>query len=98
MKPNLSKVIVIPDKLPSGLPVIIATPTGVAIPPTSLNWLKQFVDQHNAALLYTEQILRDGLFTTEQGFKVHAPGFRKEEVIKWVQSSKMHSSLGLGSN
>lgn len=95
MKPNLSKVIVVLDKLTNGQPVIMAAPVGVSIPARSLDWLKQFADQHNAPLVYTEQILQDGRYSTEQGFIVHAPSSKKDEVIKWLQSSKMRSSLGL---
>jgi hypothetical protein len=89
MKPNLSKVIVIPDKLPNGQTVIMATPIGIAIPAKSLDWLKHFADQHNVPLLYTEQILRDGLYTTEQGFRVHAADSQKEAVMRWAKSDKI---------
>lgn len=74
MKPNNSKVIVLFNQSTwRGMPVDVAVPVGRRIPPRALNWLKQFAEQHNRALLYSEQILQDGIFTNEQSVSAYGP-------------------------
>jgi hypothetical protein len=74
MKPNNAKVIVLFDQTRwRGMPVDVAVPVGRVIPPRSLNWLKQYAQANQRALLYSEQIVDNGKFTNQQAFSAFGP-------------------------
>ena len=89
MKPSNSKVIVIFDKLRwNGLPVDLAVPVGRRIPPRALNWLKQFCEKHQRPLVYTEQIVENGQFQTQQQVLGFGPPAFQEELLQWQREGK----------
>ena len=74
MKPNNAKVIVLFEQMRwRGMPVDVAVPVGRRIPPRALNWLKDYAQTHQRALLYSEQIVENGRFTTQQAFSAFGP-------------------------
>jgi hypothetical protein len=81
MKPNNSKVIVLFDQAQwRGMPVDVAVPVGRRIPPRALNWLRQFAQQHNRALLYSEQVVERGQYTNQQAFSAFGPPEFQQEM------------------
>jgi hypothetical protein len=81
MKPSNAKVIVLFDQTRwRGMPVDVAVPVGRRIPPRSLNWLKQFAQEHQRGLLYSEQIVEDGAFTNQQAFSAYGPPEFQQEM------------------
>ncbi|MCG6863634.1 MAG: hypothetical protein LJE70_20610 [Chromatiaceae bacterium] len=79
MKPDSGKVIVVFNKMNwNGLPVDLAVPVGKRIPPRSLEYLKKFSGNTKRPLIYTEQIVEDGLFQRQQQmFGYGPPGFQQ---------------------
>jgi hypothetical protein len=74
MQPNNARVIFLPDQEQwRRMPVDIAVPVGKRIPPRALNWLKQFAEHNNRALLYAEQILENGAYTGKQHVIAYGP-------------------------
>ncbi len=89
MKPNNAKVLVVLDKLQwQGLSVDLAVPVGKRIPPRALNWLKQFANEYGRPLIYTEQIIENGVMSPEQNMIAYGPDAFQQEVSQWVQSGK----------
>lgn len=83
MKPNNAKVIVLFNQSTwQGMPVDVAVPVGRKIPPRALNWLRQFAETHNRALLYSEQIAQDGRFTNKQAVSAYGPPAFQEEMAE----------------
>ena len=87
MKPNIAKVIVLPSKIENGQSVLLATPLGDKIPPLSLDWLIQFVDQHKLPLIYTEQIMEKEIYTKRQNYRYHGPVELKITVTDWFENA-----------
>jgi hypothetical protein len=89
MKPNNGKVIVIFNKLKwNGLPVDLAVPVGKRIPPRSLNWLKQFAEQHGRPLIFTEQIVEKGKFQQQQQISGHGPPEFQRDLVRWQREGR----------
>jgi hypothetical protein len=89
MKPNNGKVIVIFNKLTwNGLPVDLAVPVGKRIPPRSLNWLKQFAEQHGRPLIFTEQIVEKGEYQKQQQMTSHGPPEFQQDMLRWQREGK----------
>ncbi len=85
MKPENAKVIVLFDKFSwQGVPVDVAVPVGKKIPPRALNWLKNFSATHNRPLLYSEQIVQDGVFAIKQAFFAFGPPAFQQEVTERI--------------
>jgi hypothetical protein len=83
MKPNNSKVIVLADQTSwRGMPVDVAVPVGRRIPPRALNWLKQFAETRVRGLLYSEQILEDGVYTNKQTVNAYGPPEFQQEMAQ----------------
>jgi len=83
MKPNNSKVIVLFNQSSwRGLPVDVAVPVGKRIPPRALNWLQQFAEKNNRMLLYSEQIMENGVFTKEQTVSAYGPPEFQQEMAE----------------
>jgi len=83
MKPANSKVILLFDQSSwRGMPVDIAVPVGKSIPPRALNWLKQFAETRVRALLYSEQILEDGVYTNKQTVNAYGPPEFQQEMAQ----------------
>jgi len=81
VKPNEAKVIVLFNQHSwRGRPVDVAVPVGRRIPPRSLKWLQQFAESHNRMLLYSEQIVENGAFTTRQMVAAFAPPEFQQEM------------------
>ena len=91
MKPNNAKVVVLFDQsVWRGMPVDVAVPVGRRIPPRALNWLKQFAERQNRALLYSEQIVENGVFTGEQsGNAFGPPEFQHEMAERASRGEKL---------
>jgi len=86
MKPNVGKVIVIFNKLVwNGVPVDLAIPVGRKIPPRSLQWLKQFSEQHMRPLIYTEQIVEAGKFQKQQQLFGYGPPDFQQWILRGQQ-------------
>lgn len=82
MKPDNAKVIVLFDKYQwRGLPVDYAVPVGKRIPPRALKWLQQFAQSHNRILLYAEQIMENGMFSTRQAVHAFGPEAFQHEAV-----------------
>lgn len=74
MKPNNAKVIVLFNQSTwQGMPIDVAVPVGRRIPPRALNWLRQFAETNQRALLYSEQVVEGGRFTNKQAFSAFGP-------------------------
>jgi hypothetical protein len=83
MKPNNAKVIVLFNQHAwRGLPVDVAVPVGRRIPPRALEWLQQFAQRHNRLLLYSAQILEDGVYTTQQSVAAFGPPEFQREMAE----------------
>jgi hypothetical protein len=83
MKPANSKVILLFDQTSwRGMPVDIAVPVGRRIPPRALNWLKQFAETRVRGLLYSEQILKDGVYTNKQAVNAYGPPEFQQEMAQ----------------
>ena len=83
MKPNNSKVIVLFDQSRwRGLPVDVAVPVGKRIPPRALEWLQQFAEKNNRMLLYSEQIVENGVYTNQQSVSAFGPPEFQQEMAE----------------
>ena len=81
MKPNNAKVVVLFDQGTwQGMPVDVAVPVGRRIPPRALNWLKQFAQTRNRALLYSEQVVENGQYTNKQAVCAFGPPEFQEDI------------------
>ena len=81
MKPNNAKAIVMLNKLQwHGHPVDLAVPVGKRIPPRTLNWLKDFAQQHARLLIYTEQIVKQGKFQKDQTVIAFGPPEFQQDI------------------
>ena len=91
MKPSNSKVIVLFDQQTwRGYPVDVAVPVGRRIPPRALKWLQQFAEQNNRMLLYSEQIVENGVYTTQQSaFAYGPPEFQQEVAERATRGEKL---------
>jgi hypothetical protein len=82
MKPDNSKVIVLFDQsVWHGLPVDVAVPVGRRIPPRALNYLKQFAETRQRALLYSEQIVENGVYANRQAVSAYGPPAFQQEML-----------------
>lgn len=89
MKPNNGKVIVIFNKLDwNDHPVDLAVPVGKRIPPRALNWLKTFSEQHNRPLIYTEQVVENGVFQKQQELFGYGPVEFQQDLLEWQQQGR----------
>lgn len=89
MKPSNAKVLMVLDKLQwQGLSVDLAVPVGKRIPPRALNWLKKFAEQQGRPLIYTEQVIRNGIYSPSQNMVGYGPEAFQVEVQQWVKSGK----------
>ena len=87
MKPNNAKVVVLFDQGSwQGLPVDVAVPVGRRIQPRALNWLKQFAQTHNRALLYSEQVVENGKYTNKQAVCAYGPPEFQQEIAERASS------------
>lgn len=84
MKPNNAKVIVLFDQDRwRGIPVDVAVPVGRRIPPRSLQWLQQFAERHHRILMYSEQIVENGVFGKQQNVAAYGPlEFQQELAMR----------------
>jgi hypothetical protein len=65
------------------LPVDLAVPVGLKVPPRALDWLKSFARQHGRPLLYSEQVRDAGRFTGEQTVYGFGPPAFQEQAAQW---------------
>ena len=80
MKPSNAKVIVLFNQSTwQGYPVDVAVPVGRKIPPRSLDYLRRFAQEHNRMLLYSEQIVENGVYTNQQAVSAFgSPEFQQD--------------------
>ncbi len=89
MKPDNAKVIVLFNKTQwRGIPVDVAVPVGRRIPPRALNWLQQFAQTHQRALLYSEQLVENGKFSNRQAASAFGPPEFQQEMAERIQSGQ----------
>ena len=89
MKPNNSKVIVLFNQSTwRGMPVDVAVPVGRRIPPRALNWLQQFAEDQGRALLYSEQVVKDGVFTNKQAVSAFGPPEFQQEMAERARNGE----------
>ncbi len=89
LRPDNGKVIVIFNKTRwNGLPVDLAVPVGKKIPPRSLEWLKKFSAQRMRPLLYTEQLVENGLFQKQQQVFAYGPPAFQQEMQRMQQEGE----------
>jgi hypothetical protein len=87
MKPNNAKVIVLFDQSQwRGMPVDVAVPVGRRIPPRALQWLMQFAQTQQRALIYSEQKVENGQFTKQQSAMAYGPPEFQQEVVARLQN------------
>ena len=91
MKPNNAKVIVLFSQHTwRGLPVDVAVPVGRKIPPRSLEWLQRFAEANNRMLLYSEQIVENGVYTKQQSVSAFGPPeFQHEMAERAARGEKL---------
>ena len=65
-----------------GLPVDVAVPVGRRIPPRSLEWLQQFAEKNNRMLLYSEQVVENGVYTNQQAVSAFGPPEFQQEMAE----------------
>ncbi|TVQ68893.1 MAG: hypothetical protein EA372_12665 [Chromatiaceae bacterium] len=81
MKPDNGKVIVLFNKFTwNGSGVDLAVPVGRRIPPRALNWLKGFSSEHRRPLVYTEQVIVDGVYQKQQELIGYGPPAFQEDM------------------
>lgn len=89
MKPNNAKVVVLFDQGQwRGMPVDVAVPVGRRIPQRALNWLQQFAQTHQRALLYSEQIVENGQFSNRQAAHAYGPPEFQQEIAMRMQNGQ----------
>jgi hypothetical protein len=89
LKPDSARVIVIFDKTRwRNLPVDVAVPVGRRIPPRALQWLKDFAARNRRPLLFSEQLVENGVFQREQMFSAHGPEEFRQHVAKLAAAGK----------
>ena len=95
MKPNNAKVIVLfnQDRW-RGIPVDVAVPVGRRIPPRALNWLKQFAATNNRILMYSEQIVENGVFTKQQSVEAFGPPEFQQAMAERASQGETAGVLG----
>jgi hypothetical protein len=87
MKPNNAKVIVLFDQSQwRGMPVDVAVPVGRRIPPRALQWLMQFAQTQQRALIYSEQKIENGRFTKQQSAMAYGPPEFQQEMVARLQN------------
>jgi hypothetical protein len=83
MKPSNAKVIVLFNQhVWRGRPVDVAVPVGRRIPPRALQWLRQFAEANNRMLIYSEQIVENGVYTKQQIFSGFGPPEFQQEMAE----------------
>ena len=81
MKPDNANVIVLFNQYSwRGYPVDVAVPVGRRIPPRALTWLQQFAEQNQRMLLYSEQIVANGVHTRQQSVSAYGPPEFQQEM------------------
>jgi hypothetical protein len=89
MKPSNAKVVVLFNQTQwRGMPVDVAVPVGRRIPPRALNWLQQFAETQQRALLYSEQIVENGKFSNRQSANVYGPPEFQQEMAQRMQNGQ----------
>ena len=89
MKPSNAKVVVLFNQTQwRGMPVDVAVPVGRRIPPRALNWLQQFAQTHQRALLYSEQIVENGGFSNRQSANAYGPPEFQQEIAMRMQNGQ----------
>lgn len=89
MKPDNAKVIVLFNQTHwRGMPVDVAVPVGRRIPPRALNWLRQFAETHQRALLYSEQHVENGIYTRRQAVNAYGPPEFQQDIASRVQNGE----------
>jgi len=87
MKPSNSKTIVLFNKFQwQGVPVDLAVPAGKRIPPRALNWLLKFAKENGRPLVYSEQIIENGIMQKEQLLTAYGPTEFQQQVVAWQES------------
>lgn len=91
LKPDNAKVIVLLDQGEwQGLPLDVAVPVGRRIPPRTLKYLMQFAEARRRVLLYSEQILENGAFTSRQAVSAYGPpAFQREMAERLSRGEKL---------
>ena len=78
MRPDQSGAIVWLSLPWQGQLVISANPVGRAIPAPTLEWLKQYAQEHRRPLIYYERIVTDGSFSGLKRFGFGSAEFRQQ--------------------
>ena len=92
MRPDLSGVIVLLSLPWEGEKVISAVPVGQAIPERSLNWLKDYAQEHRRPLvLYERTVDDDGNYVGLKRLGFGPPAFREKAAR--LQASEADLSL-----
>ncbi len=85
MKPDRSKVLVLLNKASwRGVPIDLACPVGKRIPPRALIWLKRFAESHGRALVYSEQVVENGVYTGQQNYFGYGPPELQQELAERI--------------
>lgn len=89
MKPNNAKVVVLFNQTQwRGMPVDVAVPVGRRIPPRALQWLQQFAQTQQRALLYSEQQVEDGKFSNRQAAHAYGPPEFQQEIAARLKNGQ----------
>lgn len=85
MRPDLSKVIVILNRFTwQGMQVDIAVPVGRVVTPQVLAWLKRFAEINQRPLMWSEQIMENGVYTDRWRLGAHGPPAFQTEMAQSV--------------
>lgn len=85
MKPNNARVIVLFEQSHwRDMPVDVAVPVGRRIPPRALGWLMDFAQREHRALIFSEQLVENGKYTTKQAFTAYGPPEFQQEIAERI--------------
>lgn len=89
LKPVQSKVIILFHRRTwQGMPVDVGVPVGQTIPPQTIEWLKRYAEINRRALLWSEQIVENGVFTGRQRVAAHGPPAFQQEMADRVRNNE----------
>ena len=93
MRPDRCGAIVLLSMPWHGQRVIHATPVGPFIPVPTLEWLKDFAQRNNRALVFYERITDDKGYTGLRRFGFGPPGFR--DLVASVAATELEAGLDI---
>ena len=95
MRPDLSGAIVQLSRPWHGQLIISAIPVGRAIPERTLDWLKNYAQQNQRALIFFERNVVDGVYSGLKRFGFGPPSFRRQ--VANMTEEELSSGMSMAS-